>query len=126
MQANLTFGRHKVSVSKNLVTAFCLCRAALLLLWHHQKECENMVILLCCFHVNTSFSKVIGQYQADSGTKDVLEESGVFGEKKKKQTAVNIMKGKQWNCVARAQKLAFEAHFRILLLNYNLSAMDGR
>ena len=82
MQANLTFGRHKVSVSKNLVTAFCLCRAALLLLWHHQKECENMVILLCCFHVNTSFSKVIGQYQADSGTKDVLEESGVFGEKK--------------------------------------------
>ena len=49
----------------------------------------------------------------------------VWGEKKK-QTAVNIMKGKQWNCVARAQKLAFEAHFRILLLNYNLSAMDGR
>jgi len=57
-----------------------------------------------------NFSKVIGQHLGDSGLRDIFEESGVFG----KNTAENIMKGKGWNRVARAHKLAFEALWRIL------------
>lgn len=55
-----------------------------------------------------NFSKVTGQHLADSGLRDILEES--VG----KNTAENIMKGKGWNRVARAHKLAFEALRRIL------------
>lgn len=57
-----------------------------------------------------NFSKVIGQHLSDSGLRDIFEESSVFG----KNTAENIMKGKGWNHVARAHKLAFEALWRIL------------
>ncbi|KAL2081649.1 hypothetical protein ACEWY4_023502 [Coilia grayii] len=73
-----------------------------MLQWHHQKECEDIVILLGGFHVQMNFSKVIGQHLADSGLRDIFEESGVF------------MKGKGWNRVSRAHKLAFEALWRIL------------
>lgn len=86
------------------------CKAKMLQ-WQHQKKCENVVIFSRGgFHVQMNFSKVIGQHLADSGLKDILEESGVFG----KNTAENIMKGKGWNRVARAHKLAFEALWRIL------------
>jgi hypothetical protein len=57
-----------------------------------------------------NFAKVIGQHMADSGLKDILESSGVFG----RNTSENIMKGKGWNHVARAHKLALEALWMIL------------
>ena len=89
------------------------CKAKMLQ-WQHQKECENIIILLGGFHVQINFSKVIGQHLSDSGLKDILEESGVFG----RNTAENIMKGKGWNRVARAHKLTFEALWRILWPNF--------
>lgn len=89
------------------------CKAKMLQ-WHHQNECKDIVILLGGFHVLMNFSKVIGKHLADSGLSDIFEESGVFG----KNTAENIMKGKGWNRVARAHKLAFEALWRILWPNF--------
>ena len=50
---------------------------------------------------------------ADSGLKDILVESGVYGE----NTAQNILNGKQWNRTVRAHKLVFEALWRILWQN---------
>lgn len=85
------------------------CKAKMLQ-WHHHKECEDIVIFLGGFHVQMNFSKVIGQHLVDSGLSDIFVESGVFGKNK----AENIMKGKGWNCVACAHKLAFEALWRIL------------
>lgn len=61
-----------------------------------------------------NFSKVIGQHLADSGLSDIFEESCVYG----KNTADSIMKGKGWNRVARAHKLAFEVLWRILWPNF--------
>jgi len=87
------------------------CKAKMLQ-WHNQRECEDIIILLGGFHVQMNFSKVIGQHLAE--LRDILEENGVFG----KNTAENIMKGKGWNRVARAHKLAFEALWRILWLTF--------
>ena len=85
------------------------CKAKMLQ-WHHQKQCEDIVIVLSGFHVQMNFSKVSGQHLGDSGLRDIFEESGVFG----KNTAENIMKGKGLNRVACAHKLASEALWRIL------------
>lgn len=81
------------------------CKAKLLQ-WQHQKECEDIVILLGGFHVQMNFSKVIGQHLSDSGLRDIFEESSVIG----KNTAENIMKGNGWNHVARAHNLPLK-HF---------------
>ena len=84
------------------------------------KKSEDIIILLGGFHVQNNFSKVIGQHLADSGLRDILEESGVFG----KNTAENIMKGKGWNRLPRAHKLTFEALWRILWPTF-LQWVDG-
>ena len=43
------------------------CKAKMLQ-WHHQKECEDIIILLGGFHVQMNFSKVIGQQGQGQGS----------------------------------------------------------
>ena len=46
-----------------------------------------------------TFSKVIGQFLESSGISDIWVESETFG----KTTAGNILRGKLWNSVIKAQ-----------------------
>lgn len=85
------------------------CKAKMLQ-WAKPDECKNLVVMLGGFHIQMNFTKIIGQYMADSGLKDILVESGVYGE----NTAESILNGKQWNRTIRAHKLVFEALWRIL------------
>ena len=78
--------------------------------WFKPEKCENLVAMLGGFHIQLNFIKVVGHFMADSGLKDILVESGVYGE----NTALNILHGKQWNGAIRAHKLVFEALWRIL------------
>lgn len=81
-----------------------------MLKWHHPEIRENLVIMLGGFHVQMTFTKVIGKHMEDSGLKEVWIESDVFGE----NTADNILKGKMWNRCFRAHKLTFEALWILL------------
>ena len=66
------------------------CKAKLLQ-WYKSDECQNLVVLLGGFHIQMNFSKVIGQHMEYSGLKDILVESGAYGE----NTAENILKEKR-------------------------------
>lgn len=80
------------------------CKAKMLQ-WARTDHCKTLVVLLGGFHIQMTFSKVIGEHMEDSGLKDVLVESGVYDD----TTASNIMDGKLWNRVFRANKLTFKA-----------------
>ena len=85
------------------------CKAKMLQ-WFKPEKCENLVVMLGGFSIQLNFIKVIGHFMADSGLKDILVESAVYGE----NTALNILHGKQWNRAIHAHKLVFEALWRIL------------
>ena len=55
------------------------CKAKMLQ-WYRSDECQNLVVMLGGFQIQMNFSKVIGQHMEDSGLKDILVESDVYGE----------------------------------------------
>ena len=75
-----------------------------LLQWEKTEEFKSVIVghVLGGFHI---FHTQIGKYLKSSGISDIWAESEVFGE----TTALNILKGKLWNQVARDRKLSYEA-----------------
>ena len=78
--------------------------------WGKTQVLKDVIIVLGGFHTLMTFSKVIGKYLQSPGMKEMWAESDVFGE----TTADNILKGKLWYRVIRAQKLSYEALRRVL------------
>lgn len=70
-----------------------LYNKAKMLQWAKTEEFKNVIVLLGGFHIQMTFSKVIGKYLESSGISDICAESEVFGE----TIAENILKGKLWN-----------------------------
>ena len=61
------------------------------------------------FHIALNFLSVIGKKFEESGIKDLLTESGVYGS----NTTLALLKGKSYNRGVRAHKLIMEALLRL-------------
>ena len=79
--------------------------------WHHPKLKNKLIPRMGAFHICLNFLKVIRDHMDGSGLKELLIESGVFGE----GAASQVMSGKNYNKGVRAHKLVSQAIWREIL-----------
>ena len=77
--------------------------------WRYPEEFETLVVRMGGFHIALNFLSVIGKKFEESGIKDLLTESGVYGS----NTTLALLKGKSYNRGVRAHKLIMEALLRL-------------
>ena len=77
--------------------------------WRFSDEFADTVIRMGGFHIAMTFLAVIGKTYEESGLKDILIESGVYGS----NSVVRLLHGKAYNKGVRAHKLLLEALERI-------------
>ena len=78
--------------------------------WRFSAEFSKVIIRVGGFHIAPNYLAVMRKKYAGSGLDDPLVESGVYGA----GGVSALMKGKAYNCGARAHKLLMEAFFRLL------------
>lgn len=61
----------------------------------HSREFKNVILIPGGFHIQMTFTKVIGKYLESSGMSDIWANTKIFS----KTTAGNILKGKVWSRV---------------------------
>ena len=75
--------------------------------WRLQKEFEDMVVRMGCFHNALNYLAVLGKNYQMSGIEDLLIESGMYGS----STTSTLLKGRSYNRGVRAHTIVIDALF---------------
>ena len=89
--------------------------------WKFPQEFSDTVIRMGGFHIVLNFLAVLGKKHQNFGLEDVLIESEVYAP----GSVMALMKGKSYNRVVRAHKLAMEGLFRLMWQSFLHWLNDG-
>ena len=73
-------------------------------IWKHQLQFENIVLIMGNFHIICNLLSIIGKMFGSAGLRDLAVESGVIAE----GSIDKVLEGKQYNRAVRLHKLTYE------------------
>ena len=83
-------------------------------IWKHQIQFQDIVLMMGNFHIICNLSSIIGKMFGSAGLRDLAVESGVIAE----GSIDKVLEGKQYNRAVRLHKLTYEALLRLAWLGF--------